>query len=126
MIQTITIGLPGSEITLPTLGRTLQAFNYETVSISGRAADGTLHEDFISVKGQWSIFYSVLSEADRNIIFGIYNLQFTNSTFLSATFTDQASVDSNFTVRMSAPQSGPLVQRDVYYYNSVSFDLQEV
>lgn len=126
MIQTIAIGLVGAEVAIPTVSRSLSTFNFETVSISGRAADGTLHEDFISVKRQWTISYNVLSEADRETIFNIYNLQFTNSSFLSATFTDAVGAEDGFIVRMSAPQSGPLIQRDVYYYSAVSFDLQEV
>lgn len=126
MIQVIQIGIPASEITLPTLARSLSSFDYETVSIAGRAADGTRHEDFIAIKREWSILYSVLSETNFATIFSIWELQFTNTQFLSLLITDQANTQSAFTVRMSAPQAGPLIQRDIYYYNNVSFTLEEV
>lgn len=126
MIQVIQLGMPASEITLPTLARSLSSFDYETVSIAGRAADGTRHEDFIAIKREWSILYSVLSETNLATIFSIWELQFTNTQFLSLLITDQSNTQSAFTVRMSAPQAGSLIQRDVYYYNNVSFTLEEV
>lgn len=126
MIQVIQLGLPASEITLPTLARSLSSFDYETVSIAGRAADGTRHEDFIAIKREWSITYSILSEANLATIFSIWELQFTNTQFLSLIITDQAGGESTFTVRMSAPQTGALIQREIYYYNNVSFTLEEV
>lgn len=126
MIQTIRLGLLGNETEITSAGRTLSSFDYETVSIAGRSADGTRHEDFIAIKREWTISYSVLSEQELGNIFDIWELQFTNTQFLSLIITNQADVESSYIVRMSAPQSGSLIQRNIYYYNGVTFTLEEV
>lgn len=126
MIQEIRLGLTGSETAIPTLGRSLTSFGFETVSLSGRAADGTLHEDFVNFKRNWSVSYQPISQTNAALIFGFYNIQFTNNSFLSMIITDESGAESSFVARMSEPLHGALIQRNVYHYESLTFTLQEV
>ena len=126
MIQMIRLGVQGSEVTLPTVGRSLTGTSLEPISLDGRAADGTLRRDFIAIKRNWSISYSPISESNANIIQDIYNIQLLQNSYLSLIITDGVGTERNYTVDMSAPQRGALIQRDVYYYQSLSFEMREV
>jgi len=125
-MQTIQLGISGSEVTLPTESRSFSGEGNNLISTEGRSADGTLKVDFINNKKDYTISYGTLTEATKNIIDGIYNSQITNGAFLSFKYTDQSGSTISKTVKMAAPIYGGLVIRDVYYYNGVTINLEEV
>lgn len=122
----IQIGLSGAEVTIPKESRAVSSNGGETISFSGRAADGTLHEDFINRKRSWTIDYNVITEANRTLLENIHQLQITNGSFLSLLIDDSTGVPQSYTVRMSFPTFGPLLPRGGFYYRSGSFTLEEV
>ncbi len=125
-VQVLKLGLSGSESTLPTESRInnqgQDTFNY----VEGKSADGSLKVDIIGTKGNYSVSWDVMSESDWNALYAIYLLQISNSSYLSYIFTDAAGSTTTKTVLMQPPTKGSLIQRDVYYYNSVSIQMQEV
>lgn len=126
MSQILQLGLSGSETTLPTESRSFTAFDNALISTEGRSADGTLHADFTNNKQGFVITYGVETEATKDIIFNIYQLQITNGTFLSFIYTIQSGATVNKTVKMSAPSFGAVVVKDVFYHNGVTINLEEV
>lgn len=125
-MQVIQLGISGSEVTLPTESRSFSGEGNNLISTTGRAADGTLHTDFIENKKDYTISYGVVTEATKDIIDGIYNSQITNGSFLSFKYTNQADAVVSKTVSMSAPSYGGIVIQNVYYYNGVTISLEEV
>lgn len=125
MAQTIKLGLSGAETTLPTESRSFQVSSNSLNSIEGRSANGTLHVDFISNKKSFTINYGIISEANKDIITAIYQLQIDNATSLSFIYTNQSGANVTTTVRMQAPTFGSIVPRDVYYYNGMTIELEE-
>src|SRR6056297_3602073 len=102
MIQTVQLGISGSEVTLPNESRSLQAMSTEGISIVGRSADGTLHEDFIATKREWQLSYGVITQNNYLSIYSIYTSQFTEQSHLSLILTDQNGQESGYVVRMAA------------------------
>ena len=125
-MQTIQLGLSGSETTLPTESRSFTSFDNALISTEGRSADGTLHTDFTNNKEGFTIAYGVVTEANKTVITDIYKLQISNGSFLSFKYTTQSGATVSKTVKMSAPSFGAVVVRDTYYHNGVTISLEEV
>ena len=125
-MQTIQLGLSGSETTLPTESRSFTSFDNALISTEGRSADGTLHTDFTNNKEGYTIAYAVVTEANKTVITDIYKLQISNGSFLSFKYTTQSGATVTKTVKMSAPSFGSTVIRDIYYHNGVTISLEEV
>lgn len=125
-MQVLKLGLAGAESTLPTESRSFVDSGNALVSVQGRSADGTLHEDFINSKRSFTINYAVVSEATKDILTAIYQLQIDNGSFLSFIYTNQAGSNVSVTVRMAAPNFGAINPKDVYYYYGVTINLEEV
>jgi hypothetical protein len=121
--QVVTLG----GVTLPTESRSFSSLPTQVISTSGRSADGTLHEDFVTGKLSWVIQYRTLTEDTKILIDGIFNSQVNNADFPSLTFTDKDGVAQEYTVRMAPPSYGALVpQSDQFYYNGVTINLEQV
>jgi hypothetical protein len=90
MVQILQLGLSGSETTLPTESRTNNQGASTYNKRSARSANQTLHTDFLPKKGNWSIAWGVISEADRDAIIAIIDLQESTPSFLSFKYTDEA------------------------------------
>ena len=125
-MQTIQLGLSGSEVTLPTESRAFTSFDNALISTEGRSADGTLHTDFTNNKEGYTIAYGVVTEANKDVLTNIYKLQITNGSFLSFKYTIQSGATVTKTVKMSAPSFGAVLVKDVYYHNGVTINLEEV
>jgi len=126
MSQVIQLGLSGSETTLPTDSRSFTSFDNALISSEGRSADGTLHTDFTNSKEAYIIIYSVVTEANKDVITNIFKLQISNATFLSFKYTIQSGATVTRTVKMSAPSFGAVVVKDVFYHNGVTINLEQV
>ena len=126
MSQVLQLGLSGSETTLPTESRSFTSFDNALISTEGRSADGTLHVDFTNNKQGFTVNYAVYTEATKDIIFNIFQLQITNGSFLSFIYTVQSGATVTKTVKMSPPSFGSIVIRDTYYHNGVTINLEEV
>jgi hypothetical protein len=125
-MQILQLGLSGAETTLPTESRSFTNSGNSLSSIEGRAADATLHVDFITNKKSFSIPYRVVSETNKDLITSIYQLQITNGTFLSFIYTNQTGGEVTTTVKMAAPSFGAIVPNNTFYYNGVTIELEEV
>lgn len=126
-LQTIKLGLVGSEVTLPTASRRFTSHSNQEFSVQGRSADGTLHTDFISRKRSWSISYNVISQATKDLLESIYQLQITNGSFLSLIITEDDGVTTHtYTVKLEALTFGSLVPKEEFHYNGVTLTLTEV
>lgn len=126
MSQVLKLGLTGAETTLPEESRSFNSSGNDLISTEGRSADGSLHVDFTNNKRNFSIPYTVVSEANKDLITSIYQLQITNGSFLNFIYTDQAGADVPVTVKMSPPSFGSIIPKNVFYYNGVTIQLQEV
>jgi hypothetical protein len=125
-LQVLKLGIAGSESTLPTASRINNQGQDTFQYVEGESADGSLYVDIIGTKGNYSVSWDVMSESDWNDLYDIFLLQISNSSYLSYIFTDAAGTETTKTVLMQPPTKGSLIQRDVYYYNSVSIEMQEV
>ena len=104
----------------------VQSSQKESIALSGRAADGTLHTDFIEYKDSYTIGYRQVTEEQKLLLDGIFQSQYTNG-FLVYTFSDSNGIETNKTVQMSPPSYGPIFHSGtVVYYRSASFTLVEV
>jgi hypothetical protein len=126
MAQVLKLGLTGSETTLPSQSRRFNTSGNSLISTEGRAADGTLHVDFVNSKRSFSISYAVVSETNKDLITSIYQLQISNGSFLSFIYTDESGSDVTVTVKMSAPVFGAINPKNTFYYNGTSIELEEV
>ena len=126
MTQTIKLGLPGLETTLFGESRSFVTSGNQLNSIDSQSAGGTIDVNFIANKRTFTINYGVLSEAEKNIITGIYLLQGSTPSFLSFIYTDESGSDVQATVKMSAPQFGAINPKDTFYYNGSEIELEEV
>jgi hypothetical protein len=125
-VQVLKLGLSGSESTLITESRINEQGQDTFKYVSGESADGSLKVNIIGTKGNYSVSWSVMSESDFDDLFDIYLLQISGDTFLSYIFTDQSGSETTKTVLMQPPTKGSLIQRDVYYSNAVTINMQEV
>ena len=121
-IQTVTLG----GVPLPSESRSLSGFQSQIISTQGRAADGTLHEDFRGRKKTWTIAYKVVSESTKTLIEGIEADQVNNAAFPTLTYTDENGIAQSFTVRVSVGNFGPLIPQNSFYYNGVTITAVEV
>lgn len=124
--QTLKIGLPGLEQELPNKSRSMLTEEYIEKSRTGEALDGTRKKDFVASKKRLVWNYNVLTEATRDLINNIYQLQIDNGTPLSIIYTEAGGVEKTLTGFMSPPSFGSLVQQDTLYKNGVSIEINEV
>lgn len=126
-LQTLRLGAPGSEQTLPTASRRFTSHGSEEFAVQGRSADGTLHTDFISRKRSWVISYNVVSQDTKDLLESIYDTQISTGNFLSFILTqDDGTTTEVYTVKMEPLSFGVLVPKDPFYYNGVTVALSEV
>lgn len=125
MAQILQLGLSGLETTLEDDSRSFTSSGNNLNSIEGRSADGSLHVDFVSNKKTFNINYTVVSEANKGILTGIYELQIDNAAKLSFIYTDQSGANVTTMVKMSAPSFGAIIPNSVYYYSGASIELEE-
>lgn len=125
MNQTLKLGLPGAEVTLPVKSRINNQGQDTFQYVSGEAADGSLKVDIVGTKKNFSISWSVMSEADYTIIYDIYLSQISNSSYLSYIYTDSVGMETTKSVFMQPPTQGDLIVRDVYYSNAITISMQE-
>lgn len=126
-MQLITLGVPGNEQVLPAIGRSLTATGNDTLVTQGQAADGTLHTDFIKRRRSWTLTYSALTEATKQLIDEIYSIQVLSGEYCRFTFTDGSGQTMSHTVILDAPSYGTLLPRgDQYFYLGVTLTMTEV
>jgi len=126
MGQVIKLGILGSETTLTDVSRMFPTSGNNITSIEGRSADATLHTDFIANKRTFTLSYSTISEANKDIITNIYLLQISTPTFLNFIYTNEASANVSVTVKMSPPVFGSLIPKSEFWYGGTTILLEEV
>ncbi|MCP4986042.1 MAG: hypothetical protein GY928_08220 [Colwellia sp.] len=124
-MQILKLGLSGSESTLPTESRINEQGQDTFQYVEGQSADGSLKVDIIGTKKNFTVSWGVMSDTDFNALYAIYLLQITNDTFLSYIYTDVSGSTTTKQVFMQPPTQGSLIQRDVYYSNAVTIQMQE-
>jgi hypothetical protein len=126
MLQTLRLGLVGSESLLPSESRTFNTVGITEFSRSGRSIDGTLRKDFINNKRTFTVSWDVLPQASLDLIESIYQLQFSNGTFLNFIVSDKIGGTRNYTVSMAAFSWSHKTFVDDWYYSGVSLTFEEV
>jgi len=124
-MQTLKLGLAGSETTLPTGSRVNNQGTPKQIYQQAESINGTLRTDFIGIKDNWSISWDKYSESDYLALEAIINLQYTNGEHLSFIYTDEDGTEMTRTVFAEITAKGSLLQRDSFYYNGVSIGLKE-
>ncbi len=124
--QILKLGILGSETTLSAESRTFQSSGNTESSVSGRSADGTLHVDYVARKKQFTINYTTLTEALKDTITAIYDLQISTPAFLNFIYTNQAETEIATVVKMEAPNFGATTPKNVFYYGGTTISLEEV
>lgn len=124
--QTIKLGILGAETTLTGISRIFESSGNEETSIQGRSADATLHTDFVARKRNYTISFSTVTEAYKDLLTAIYDLQITNGTFLNFIYTNQAGAEVATAVKMNVPSFGGITPKDIFYYGGTSITLEEV
>jgi len=122
--QILKLGISGSETTLPSESRINEQGADTPYYNEARSASKKLHVDFIGTKGNWAISWTVISEDDYTTVNNIVELQYSGSE-LSFIYTDQDGTEITKSVRATVTNKGALVQRDDYYYNGFSLQLEE-
>ena len=117
---------PGTVFTLPEESRSFSITADELLSQQGRAADGTLHIDYINQKQSWTIQYTVLSEATRAIIRNAFLAQISEASGLTFTFDDSTGTPVAHEVTLDAPTFGPIIEKATYFYVGVTLTLREL
>lgn len=126
MIQTLKLGLTGSETELPSESRINDQGSDTPFLIEARSVNGTLHTDFISLKENHNVSWEVISVADYEIVNNIIKLQYTNGSFLNFIYTDSAGLEISLEVRASVTEKGRLVQVGDYYYGGCALTMEQV
>jgi hypothetical protein len=124
-VQVLKLGLAGAEQTLVEESRINNGGQDEFNYISGQSANGSLKVDVIATKRNFNISWGVMSETNYTALKAIYALQLTG-VYLSYIFTDEIGAETTVTVFMQPPSKGELIQRETYYSNAVTIQLQEV
>ena len=124
-IQILKLGLPGSEITLPTESRINDGGQDTLKTNTGDSASGNLHVDIIATKRNFNISWGVMSERDYMITLNVIYMYQLAGNKLNFIYTNQSGAETHTTVFMQPPSRGALIQRDVYYDNGVTLSLQE-
>jgi hypothetical protein len=119
-LNDIYLGLSGSETLLPALGRTY-AETAEEIARSTRTASGRMVKDIIGTKTTFKISYSMISDADLNVLQAIYDLD----ASLSLKVTKPTGVKS-FTVLMEPFDQTRIKAVSGGLWGDVAFDLVEV
>jgi len=126
MLQTLQLGILGSEVLLPSESRSMPGLGGQEFLRQGRAIDGTLHVDFINNKKSFTIAWGVIGQDNIDVLDGIYQSQFSNGSFLNFIISNVSGGESNYTVKMSQFNSGLQAQLDDWYYSGVTIQLEEV
>lgn len=126
MIQTLKLGLTGSELTLPTESRVNEQGAPTPYTNEARSANKTLHVDFITTKDSWVITWDVLSKSDYDNVYAEYLKQFTTPSFLNFIYSDEQGSETSTTVKCSISSKGSIIQTGDWFYNSVTLTLEQV
>lgn len=126
MAQILQLGIIDAEVTLPEDSRSFVNSGNSLNSIEGRSADGTLHVDFIVNKKGFTINYTVISEANKDIITNIYLSQISTPSFLNFIYTDESDIEVATVVKMLEPSFGSIIPKDEFFYNGVTIELEGV
>lgn len=124
-MQSLKLGLTGSEVTLPTKSRTNNQGTPQQIYQQSQSINGTLNTDFVGIKEQWNIGWEVLSETDRQSIRDIINLQYNNGSHLNFIYTDEEGTETEKLVFAEIVSKGALLQRDFFYTASYGVALKE-
>lgn len=125
MRQILKLGLLGAETELPTSsGRVFAGIANEEKTNEGRSSDNTLHVDITGIKKTFTITYSKITKATKDILDTIYNLQLTPAK-LSFIYTNEIGVEQQFDVKMDALNYGATSPLDIYYYEGTTINLKE-
>ena len=124
-MQSLKLGLVGSEITLPTKSRTNNQGTPQQIYQQSQSINGTINTDFVGIKEQWNIGWEVLSETDRQTIRNIINLQYDNGSHLNFIYTDEEGTETEKLVFAEIVSKGALLQRDFFYTASYGISLKE-
>lgn len=124
--QILKLGLLGAETTLSTISRVFAASGNEETAISGRSADASLHVDFVARKQTFTVTYTTVTEALKDVLTAIYDLQVTNGSFLNFIYTDEADAEIATLVKLSPPNFGALTPKDVFNYGGPTLFMEEV
>jgi hypothetical protein len=125
MLQTLRLGITGSESLLPSESRTFNTIGITEFSRQGRSIDGTLRKDFINNKKTFTVSWDVLAQDNLDLIESIYQLQFT-SGFLNFIVSDKTGGTTNYTVSLGAFSWSHKTFVDDWYYSGVSITLEQV
>lgn len=124
-VQVLKLGRIGNEITLPTESRVNEQGADTPFFNEARSASKKLHVDFITTKQNWSISWAVISEDDYKIVNDTIKQQYTNTPDMSFIYTDEDGTEIQGYYRVTVTNKGSLVQRDTYYYNGFTIQLEE-
>jgi len=125
-VQVLKLGLSGFETTLPTESRVNGQGAPSYFKNTARSANKTLHIDYIAKKLNWSISWSVISEADFNTISAIVDLQYSTPDNLSFIYTTENGTEVTKVVDVEIVEKGGLIQRDTYYDSGLTISIVEV
>lgn len=126
MLQTLRLGILGSEELLPSESRTFNSIGIQEFARQGRSIDGTLRKDFINNKRTFQVSWDVLPQAQLDLIESIYQSQFSSGAFLNFIVSDKAGGIENYTVSMGAFNWSHKTFADDWYYSGVQMTLEEV
>ncbi len=122
---TCKLGKLGEEIDLPVKSRTISAMQRDVKKIELESVNGTPTTQYIATKRKLFINYDIVSEADKNILIGLEDLQHTDKTRLNYIYNTEDDTLINMTVRLSISSSGDRILRDKYFEGSVLLELKE-
>jgi hypothetical protein len=126
MLQTLRLGLTGSESILPGESRTFDNTTITEFSRQGRTVDATLRTDFIASKLVFNISYGVIPQATLNLFRQLYQNQIDNQSFLNFIVSDVNGGTTNYSVKLEAFSFSNRTFKDDWYYSGVSLTLTEV
>ena len=124
-MQSLKLGLIGSEVTLPTKSRTNNQGTPQQIYQQSQSINGTLNTDFVGIKEQWGIGWEILTETDRQSIRDIIDLQYNNGVHLNFIYTDEQGTETEKLVFAEIASKGTLLQRDFFYTASYGISLKE-
>ncbi len=125
-MQTLKLGLAGSEVTLPTESRINKQGAPIMKTVDAESVNGSIHTDFVSFREGFDISWDTISQSDFNTIYSLVKLQLSSATFLSFIYDDEDGVFSTITVKATITSKGTLIQRDKFFYSGFGISLEQV
>jgi hypothetical protein len=119
-LNDIYLGLTGQEFLLPAEGRSY-AESAEEIARTQRTASGKMVKDIIALKTKFKISYSMITDANLNILQNIYDLD----ASLSLKVTKPTGIKS-FTVLMAPFDQERIKAVSGGLWGNVAFELEEV